>query len=165
MLCPACDHALKSITVNDDVTVDVCEGGCGGIWFDRYELQHFDESHEEAGLALLDIETNPGTKIDHDKRFSCPKCDDQIMMRHFFSVKHEVEVDECPACAGFWLDAGELRQIRSLYKTLEEANEAARACLHDVFGEEFDTLRQQGEKQERIANFFRFLSPSHYLKR
>ena len=30
------------------------------------------------------------------------------MMRHFFSVKRQVEVDECPGCGGFRLDAGKM---------------------------------------------------------
>jgi Zn-finger nucleic acid-binding protein len=33
--------------------------------------------------------------------------------RHFFSAKRRIEVDECPNCGGYWLDAGELAQIRA----------------------------------------------------
>jgi Zn-finger nucleic acid-binding protein len=33
--------------------------------------------------------------------------------RHFFSAKRRVEVDQCPNCGGYWLDAGELNQIRA----------------------------------------------------
>lgn len=29
------------------------------------------------------------------------------MMKHFFSVKKEVELNECESCAGIWLDTGE----------------------------------------------------------
>jgi Zn-finger nucleic acid-binding protein len=34
------------------------------------------------------------------------------MLRRWFSRKREVEIDECPACGGHWLDAGELAKIR-----------------------------------------------------
>jgi len=34
-------------------------------------------------------------------------------------------VDECPKCAGFWLDAGELAGIRSEFATQEERKAAA----------------------------------------
>ncbi|MFB2922740.1 MULTISPECIES: zf-TFIIB domain-containing protein [Aerosakkonema] len=37
MKCPACENNLTEI-VTEAITVDVCEGGCGGIWFDRFEL-------------------------------------------------------------------------------------------------------------------------------
>ena len=108
MNCPACDRGLLEM-VAGDITVDVCKGGCGGVWFDNFELRKFDEPHE----ALLDIEQDESIQVDHDKRRNCPRCETQVMMRHFFSVKQHVEVDECPSCAGMWLDYGELHQIRT----------------------------------------------------
>ena len=35
------------------------------------------------------------------------------LKRHFFSAKKRVEVDQCPNCGGYWLDAGELEAIRA----------------------------------------------------
>ena len=52
MNCPACGNVLEEMKVGD-VMVDVCQGGCGGIWFDNYELEKFDEPHESAGEELL----------------------------------------------------------------------------------------------------------------
>ena len=40
MNCPACGNVLKEMTVSD-ISVDVCQGGCGGIWFDNFELKKF----------------------------------------------------------------------------------------------------------------------------
>ena len=125
MKCPVCSSQLREKTVGD-ITVDICEGGCGGIWFDNFELKKFDEPHESAGETLLDIEQDESITFDHSKRLKCPKCDDIVMMRHFFSVKKEVEVDECPNCAGVWLDPGELGKIRDLFNTEEERHEAAK---------------------------------------
>lgn len=110
MKCPACDTRLTEMVV-DDVAVDVCQGGCGGIWFNNWELKKLDEPHEHLGEQLLDIDVAPNIKVDRSKRRQCPKCAGVTMMRHFFSVKQEVEVDECAACAGIWLDAGELKRI------------------------------------------------------
>src|SRR5258706_16147096 len=106
MKCPACSNDLKQVTANN-VNVDVCENGCGGIWFDQLEIIKFDEPSEPAD-ELLHISTNSNIKLDYNKRLKCPK-DSSIMMRHFFSVKRKITVDECPKCAGYWLDAGELR--------------------------------------------------------
>jgi uncharacterized protein len=33
--------------------------------------------------------------------------------RHFFSAKRHVQVDQCPNCGGYWLDSGELADIRA----------------------------------------------------
>src|SRR5439155_23082317 len=61
--CPACGHALSTRTAGD-VTVDVCDGGCGGIWFDHWELQKLDEQSEAAGESLLDVRRDPGVVVD-----------------------------------------------------------------------------------------------------
>jgi len=166
MKCPACSNSLQEMTVGD-VTVDVCKGGCGGIWFDQFEFKKFDEPHESQGQALLEIERNPALTIDHTKRLKCPRCDNVVMMRHFFSVKKEVDVDECPGCGGFWLDAGELCKIRSLFNTEEERHKAADEYFSEVFGDEFAAMQAESEeklaKVRKISNMFRFICPSHYI--
>ncbi len=166
MECPACSNMLQQITVAD-VTVDVCKGGCGGIWFDHFEIKKFDEPHESAGDALLQPERDAELTIDHTKKLKCPKCDDIVMMRHFFSIKKEVTVDECPACGGFWLDSGELGGIRSLFNTEEERHKAAQEYFSEVFGDQFAAMKAESEeklkKARKIANMFRFICPSFYI--
>src|SRR2546429_2575315 len=48
-------------------------------------------------------------------------------MRHFWSVKRDVVVDECPKCEGIFLDPGELAEIRSDYKSDGDRHKAAQA--------------------------------------
>jgi Zn-finger nucleic acid-binding protein len=150
-----------------DVTVDVCKGGCGGIWFDQFELKKFDEPHESAGEALLDIERDENITVDHSQRLACPKCDNVTMLRHFFSIKKQVEVDECGNCGGFWLDAGELGQIRGLFGSEEERHQAAHAYFSDVFGEQLAAMKAESEekltKARKIAHIFRFICPTYYI--
>ena len=110
MNCPACDKSLAEKTV-ESITVDVCEDGCGGIWFDNFELEKIDTATESAGEGLLEVARDESITVDHTARRKCPKCDNQIMMRHFASSNRQVEVDECPACGGVWLDPGELQKI------------------------------------------------------
>ena len=119
MKCPACFNPLSSVTFGK-LTVDVCRGGCGGIWFDAFELLQVDEPAESAGEWLVQIERDPHLHVDFNRKRSCPKCDGVKLMRHYFSPKRRVEVDECPGCGGYWLDAGELERIR------EEMDEVAR---------------------------------------
>ena len=95
------------------VRVDVCQGGCGGIWFDAFELQQVDDETEAAGQPLLKIERDERLVIDRNRKRQCPRCPGVKLHRHFFSAKRKVEVDQCPGCAGYWLDAGELAQIRA----------------------------------------------------
>jgi len=110
--CPACFNELSEIQVGR-FSVDVCQGGCGGIWFDAFELQGVDEPDEAAGVHLLEIERDASLTVDTSRKRECPRCDGVKLMRHFISPKREVEVDECPNCGGYWLDAGELARIRA----------------------------------------------------
>src|SRR5262245_37480117 len=112
MKCPACFSDLTEAQVGS-LVVDVCQGGCGGIWFDAFELQRVDEDQEGAGERLLNLPRDERIQLDPARKRDCPRCSGVKLKRHFFSPKRRVEVDECPNCGGYWLDAGELAQIRS----------------------------------------------------
>ena len=166
MQCPACSNKLEEITI-DDIAVDACQNGCGGIWFDRFEIQKVDEPHESAGEKLLDIRRDADVVVDHNARHNCPKCVDTVMMRHFFSVKKQVEVDECPKCAGYWLDYGELGRIRNQYDTEEERKKAAKEYFSEIFDVELVKMKSESDekakKARKIARIFRFICPSYYI--
>lgn len=147
--------------------MDVCEGGCGGIWFDNYELKKFDEPFEADGEELLSISRDENAGVDRGAKRRCPICPEFTMMRHFSSVKRQVEVDECPNCGGFWLDAGELAGIRQLYGSEEEGVKAAEKYFQDIFGKELAAMKagsdEQLQKARRVANMFRFICPTNYI--
>ena len=111
MKCPACFNELTEAQAGT-IVVDVCEGGCGGIWFDAFELQRLDEVDEPAGEHLVNIPRDPKLLVDQTRKRPCPRCDGVKLKRHLFNPKIRVEVDHCPNCAGYWLDAGELEKIR-----------------------------------------------------
>jgi len=117
--CPACFNALTSVQVGA-VNVDVCRG-CGGIWFDAFELQRVDEEHETAGDWLLQIEREPRIQVDTQRKRECPRCEGVKLKRRFYSPRRQVEIDECPGCGGYWLDAGELEKIREETETARQA--------------------------------------------
>jgi Zn-finger nucleic acid-binding protein len=50
------------------------------------------------------------------------------LKRHFFSAKRRVEVDQCPNCGGYWLDAGELALIRA-EKSADAASPAGQSSV------------------------------------
>src|SRR6185369_3139945 len=112
MKCPACFNELSQTQVGS-LQVDVCQGGCGGIWFDAFELQRVDEEEESAGEPLLQIKRDERIVVDVSRKRDCPRCAGVRLHRHFFSAKRRVEVDQCPNCGGYWLDAGELALIRT----------------------------------------------------
>lgn len=147
------------------VTVDVCAGGCGGMWFDWLELDRVDERHE-TGEGLLEVRRDPTLGVDPQKRISCP-LDGEIMMRRFRSVRRKTIVDECPRCAGFWLHFGELVTIRQEFDTTEEREEAALEYYSEMFDPDLAVKRAQTrsdlKKARKVAHAFRFICPSYYM--
>jgi Zn-finger nucleic acid-binding protein len=111
MKCPACFNELTEMQTAG-VAVDICHGGCGGIWFDAFELQRFEAAAQAAG-EVLRIDRDPHLFVDHARKRDCPRCDGVKLKRHFSSAQRQVEVDQCPNCAGYWLDAGELEKVRA----------------------------------------------------
>jgi uncharacterized protein len=111
MKCPACYNALTEMQVGS-LVVDACQGGCGGIWFDGFELQRVDDHVEVAGETLLGIQRDEAVVVDTSRKRECPRCAGVKLHRHFFNARRRVEVDQCPNCNGYWLDAGELAAIR-----------------------------------------------------
>lgn len=167
MKCPACSNAMTEIKVQE-IAVEVCKGGCGGVWLDWMELKKLDEPHESLGEGLLTIERNEAVQVDLEARRNCPRCEDMVMMRHFASVKREVTVDECPSCGGYFLDHGELNHLRGQFATEEERDQAAEAVFDDLVAEGLADIREESaervERSRGLARMFKFLLPSNYLK-
>src|SRR5712664_4170960 len=128
MKCPACFNELTEVQVGS-VKVDVCEGGCAGIWLDAFELQQVDDQEEEAGERLLAIERDESIVVDFLRKRDCPRCLHIKLQRHFFSAKRQVEVDQCPNCGGYWLDAGELAKIRAEKSLTSELQKATPSTI------------------------------------
>ena len=165
MNCPACGTAMTEIAAGD-VKVQACKGGCGGLWFDEWTLRKVDQPDQSAGESLLNIPQNASVKVDQGQRRKCPR-DSVVMMRHFWSVKRDVVVDECPQCEGMFLDPGELTGIRADYKSDAERHKAAEAYYSEMFDQQLaGMLRQDKAKLEsarRVARIFKFLCPSYYI--
>lgn len=126
MKCPACFNELREVRVGS-VAVDVCHEGCGGIWFDAFELKRVDQEEEAAGDLLLAVPKDPSVVVDLTRKRECPRCTGVKLHRHFFSARRRVQVDQCPNCAGYWLDAGELAAIRDEMRGGVNVGEVRRA--------------------------------------
>jgi hypothetical protein len=166
MKCPACRNEMTPVTI-DAITVDVCRDGCGGMWFDNFEIRKFDEVHESAGRRLMEMTGVPKVSVDASQKRHCPTCDDVVMMQHFFSVKRQITVDECPGCGGIFLDAGELAAIHEKYPTEEARDAEAQKVLGEEVEPELEKLHARSQADQtrarRFANALRFICPSYYI--
>lgn len=107
MKCPACKEPLREKGAGG-MTLDVCYGGCGGIWFDATELDRVDA---RAATTLHTIWQVPVGEVKLTEPRMCPRCPQQVLDRKWFSDLKKVEIDQCPTCGGVWLDAGEFSRI------------------------------------------------------
>jgi len=161
MKCPACNTSLAVIKLQG-VSLDVCRGGCGGIWFDNFELKKF-EVPRPSTAELLNIPTNPAIQVDPAKKRNCPRCENVPMMRHYYSITRQVQVDHCPSCGGYWLDAGELAAIQGEYKSGVGKTHPTRAFVSGAVaakpGQVPVPSPATNDRTREIGNIISFINP------
>ena len=155
MKCPRTGSELKRIKVGG-IIVDVSTK-CGGVFFDNFEIENFDEQHEFKGEKLAEhISQFNAAILDENQRIACPKCSDIIMMRRYYSPKKSLEIDECPQCAGIWLDAGELSTLRKIFISEEERNKLGEILIKEVEQQNPNVIAYKNEHEKSIARMESF---------
>jgi Zn-finger nucleic acid-binding protein len=111
MDCPRCKQPLQALDLGQfageypDVAIDFCPS-CHGAWYERGELDRSDES------VWTDVESLPFVDVAGIRAGPCPRCG--VAMAPVSPARFaDVVLDRCPSCAGFWLDAGELRALQA----------------------------------------------------
>jgi uncharacterized protein len=166
MNCPACGATMTEVTVAN-VKVDACEAGCGGLWFDRFELAKVERAGQSAGARLQEIQRSAPVRATDATPRQCPRDPGVVLARHYSSVKRTTLVDECAKCGGVFLDAGELSAIEAEYPTEAERHKATEAYYGQLFDEQLATVRSQdkaaADRARRVAHLLRFVCPSYYI--
>jgi Zn-dependent protease with chaperone function/Zn-finger nucleic acid-binding protein len=103
MNCPRCaSPTLVETLTRNGVLVDHCKT-CRGVWLDRGEVYLFSRKPKrlEAALAGGLADRRPSDR-------QCPRCNSAMEAGSFLQAG--LEVEQCPACEGYWFDSGELRR-------------------------------------------------------
>lgn len=118
MQCPRTKSDLIKINVGE---IEIFSSAHGGVFFDNRQIVSFSDPAQKRAVVLAEhLSSLPAVDTNLKARIHCPKCPSIVMMRRFFTPLHAVEIDECPNCAGIWLDAGELDKIHENYLTARE---------------------------------------------
>ena len=114
MNCPKCKtiNLKKAKPKNSEITIDYCSK-CKGIWFDEKELKRI------ASEAIKDLSV-PSNSTKSQRL--CPKCNKYLY--EFNYPQTLVTIDMCKNCKGLWLDAGELKEIQTIRKSLQKSGKA-----------------------------------------
>ncbi len=114
-VCPDCEIFLDTIMIDksQELYIEKCKH-CKGIFLDFGELEALMEreivkSEKHDLKTLRDITNNPRVREQKIKYKKCPQCR-KMMSRLNYQQRSGVIMDRCGSC-GYWLDAGELRQI------------------------------------------------------
>lgn len=166
MKCPSCNLELSEMSAGG-LRVLACQGGCGGLWFGRYELLKLDGNSHGTGEQLLKIPRAEGVRFFRDVEAICPHCKTSLLFRHFFSREREVEVYQCAKCGGFWIDSGELS---SLVISGVEAGEKQKRAVASYFKSIFDqriakmNLHSEDvlESARSIVKIFLYICPENF---
>ena len=148
MKCPVCGQEM--VRENFGIEVDVCEHGCKGIWFDQGELARLDEKDEGFGPALAAALHYPRNNHKQRGPIDCPKCGTPMRIHQYRRAK-EVNVDECYRCGGFFLDSGELTEIRDRWMSEQEIADYADQLAKGVPGYIEVQDKLAGEKSRLAA--------------
>ena len=110
MNCPACAQLLSEHQAGG-LGLRICRDGCGGVWFDTFEMDQLDQDTEALSELLLRPRERPATEVDPMSPRLCPRCESIALKRVLLSPGSVVHVHECPSCDGCWLDEAELAKL------------------------------------------------------
>lgn len=164
MKCPV--DGKEMTAENFGVNVEVCESGCKGIWFDHGELQLLDQPGEGLGTALEAALRSPRNNGGQRGQIRCPKCSIP-MHAHRFKRDEEVNVDECYGCGGFFLDSGELKEIRDHYMSDEQVKAYADQLINAVPGytDAVKNIEKTEAREKAIGKFTQVLTMGYWRKK
>lgn len=110
MKCPACSSNLLEKQIGA-IAVQVCQTGCGGIWFDSFEVEQVDQETDSVGELLFHPQRDAAAEVDPSRPRNCPRCEKIQLRRVLLSPGSRVHISECPACDGCWLDERDLAAL------------------------------------------------------
>ncbi|MHB0867478.1 MAG: zf-TFIIB domain-containing protein [Thermoleophilia bacterium] len=147
--CPNDDGDLRPVAAHNrqgaPIMLDQCEG-CGGLWFDKFELFAIDEKD---ALLLAQIDEQ-ALRQPH-----CPRCGAVLDRFTDPNILANIQMLMCGACEGFWLNHGALNDFaafrRSRHPAIDPALAAgyAKALAATSDAEKWDGIGQAGSRARR----------------
>lgn len=144
--CPACGKKMEKVFMDkQNLYLDVCLNGCGGIYFDNREFYKFDENSEDISPLIKVLENKEFAKTDETAQRICPVCGMKMVKNVMKSSNVNIEVDDCYSCGGKFIDNKELQAIRNQYPTENERIEAALKDVYFNIGKELHKIQLEYE--------------------
>lgn len=141
MQCPYCKTPLRELDLEDylDLSVDHCDT-CNGAWFAAGDRDRVDDS---IWVDVEDLAFKHAAGDQPSRR--CPRCAVRLEALSPPS-NHELILDRCPRCMGFWLDSSEVKQVLKLALKLasEPVGKASSQAQQRAFRRQIATYHLRG---------------------
>lgn len=113
--CPRCSSVMK-VVESPDLNYEECPN-CLGKFLDKGELNSFATGRAgDIEFCTIDDEEQQ----DQFSARSCPKCEDQEMLKMGLLGSSEVILDVCEECEGFFFDPDEIREMNDELRELTD---------------------------------------------
>lgn len=110
LFCPECGGLLHEVYAAANygrvLLLDQCKG-CGGVWFDRWEL-YFVTDRSVRDLEAIDSASFAAPVAPHPAKGMCPRCEKTLAVFTDPNLPKDALIERCPGCNGLWLNRGEL---------------------------------------------------------
>jgi Zn-finger nucleic acid-binding protein len=158
MICPNDGTEMTQVKAESHygqtVILDQCPG-CGGIWFDHFELYKAKQGEADK-IELLNADGLRTSTSIENRELVCPK--DRVKLVRFQDVlfPKDIVIARCPVCNGFWLNRGEFTRYQQYRQTLvmpreltpedeKLTREMERILAEHKTGDTMDALGQVGK--------------------
>lgn len=119
LVCPECGGALHEVFAEANygrvLLLEQCRG-CGGVWFDRFEL-YFVTGSSLKELEAMDRATFAAKPPDEAGKGLCPKCEKPLAIFTDPNLPKDALIERCKGCSGLWLNRGEIGKYAAHRKT------------------------------------------------
>lgn len=145
--CPACEKDMHKVLMpKSGINIDICLGGCGGMFFDNREFERFDDKDENIDAIIDSLEGKVFASVNADVTRICPVCSAK-MVKNYVSQKHKVMIDECYSCGGKFLDNNELEATRGEYGSAVEKKKETEAFVKGTVSKAWEAESQFGNSR------------------
>ncbi len=154
--CPACGNKMKKVFIpSAGVNVDICVDGCGGIYFDRKEIQHFQKGNDNSYNEIKkELSGKIFTPVNQNETRVCPVCAAKMVKTKIQGLN--VEIDTCYSCGGIFLDNGELELIReSMKKTSYQKVQETNTNYQSGYASNLEMKYKIGNSGNSLQDFYR----------
>jgi|WetSurMetagenome_2_1015567.scaffolds.fasta_scaffold422502_1 uncharacterized protein len=111
------------------VIIDQCPG-CGGIWFDSFEL-YMPKQGQAGKIESINVGTLKSISVIENSELLCPRDHNKLIRFQDPFFPKDLILARCSTCNGFWLNRGEFLKYQHFRQTRQESSKPKEILIED----------------------------------